>query len=134
MSHYDNNNMDKVVEQLAEFEKNHHSWEDKKFLNIQTKEAKEAVEEIYRTNEAYINELAAKGTDMELVAFVNKVKKQSPRMILFVLSCFLDLIHKREEASQDISREIVKWYRYEGWKFPLFDYEKKNIVRLEYEN
>lgn len=124
--------MDKILEDLAQFEQKHLWWTDKRFLDMTNKEGKKAVEQIYEGVEAneFVNRLAANGTDMEIVAFANKVKKISPRMILFVLTCFLDLIHKREEAGQEISHEIVKWYRYEGWRFPLFEYEKRDMATI----
>jgi hypothetical protein len=116
--------MDAFIDTLAAFERIHSWWSDETFLKTDNTTLKNFVRDTLHES-PYIEELATSGTAESMDALVERLKEDSPKMLLATLVNFLDYLYARDTDRVPFSKELVTWYRVKGWKFPPFSYEKK---------
>jgi hypothetical protein len=114
--------MEVLLNNLKIIEVEHRWWSPEIFLRLENETLKRKVKELLTDNK-YILTLAAYGTTKEIQDFAASLHEQTPLMIVSVLACFLDAMFLQETMNLPISREIVEWYRKEGWQFPKFQCE-----------
>ena len=116
--------MEALVNDLATFQKDHQWWAIEKFYNIKNETLKKAVETILKKHDAYIMNIAINGESTIIETIVSEIKKDAPFMFVSFMACFLDYMYKLNTIQkQDVSQELVSWYRKQGWEFPNFSFE-----------
>jgi len=114
--------MEALLVSLKAIEVEYRWWSPEIFLRLENETLKRKVKEAL-TNQKYITQLAAYGTTKDIEDFAFALHEQTPMMIVSVLACFLDTMFLQETLNLPISKEIVEWYRKEGWQFPKFTCE-----------
>jgi hypothetical protein len=114
--------MEALMACLKTIEIEHRWWSPEIFLRLENETLKRKVKETL-SNHAYIARLAAYGTTKDIQDFTFTLHEKTPLLIISVLACFLDTMFSQESMHLPISREIVEWYRKEGWQFPKFKCE-----------
>lgn len=63
------------------------------------------------------------GTEYDFQDLIDDIFEECPKMMLVFLNVFLDMMHTLENLQEPISKEILKWYRSQGYSFPHFKAE-----------
>lgn len=112
-----------LVESLKTYEKEFENWQPHHFLETKSETLKKAVESSLQ-KEPTLDYFLHKGTEVEATALVELLREEVPMMTVGTLKGILDALYKHEALQEDISQDLVRWYRKQGWKFPEFRFEK----------
>lgn len=112
-----------LVESLKTYEKEFENWQPHHFLETKSETLKKAVESSLQ-KEPTLDYFLHKGTEVEAIALVELLREEVPMMTVATLKGILDSLYKHEALQEDISQDLVRWYRKQGWKFPEFRFEK----------
>ena len=116
--------MDTFVEAIASFEKIHSWWSDETFLKADNATLKKFVQNMIHISE-YTSELAVTGTAESMEELVTILKMECPKMVMVTLMNFLDYLFSFDIDGKPYSKELVAWYRGQGWQFPPFSHEEE---------
>ena len=119
--------METFVEAIASFEKIHSWWSDETFLKADNATLKKFVQNMIYINE-YTTDLAVTGTTESMEQLIATLNEQSPKMIVATLMNFLDYLFTFDTDGKLYSKEIVAWYRAQGWQFPPFSHEEDQTI------
>lgn len=114
--------MEEFVDTLVSFERIHSWWSDETFLKVDNTTLKNFVHDTLYDS-PYIEELATNGSVESIEKLKERLKDKSPKMLFSVLINFLDYLHVRDTDRIPLSKDLVTWYRDQGWKFPAFSHE-----------
>ena len=120
--------MDAVIESLISFLKNHIIWEPDRFSNIHNDEMRKAVRAAFREPSNFIPNLLQNGSMEDMETFSKAVKEKAYPMYLATFAGFLEMLYSQEERQLPYSKELVVWFRENGWQFPKFEFEKTNFL------
>ena len=114
--------MDAFIDTLTAFERIHSWWSDETFLKTDNTTLKNFLHDtLYES--PYIEELSTNGAAESIETLVEKLKNESPKMLLATLVNLLDYLYARDTDGVPFSKELVEWYRAKGWQFPPFSHE-----------
>jgi hypothetical protein len=115
-----------LVQDLSNFQKDHQWWAIEKFYNIKNESLKRAVEGVVKKHETFLKDVAINGEAAAIETIVEKIKQEAPFMFVSFMACFLDYMYKLNTIQkQDVSKELISWYRRQGWDFPTFSFESE---------
>lgn len=120
--------MEAFCADLEKFQNDHSWWKIEKFYSLSNTKLKKEVESMFMKHDIFMDNFfrtATRETVNELMALV---RSKSSHMFLSVFACILDQLYKREETGYGFSKEIVNWFREQGWEFPQFQYEKDKKI------
>jgi hypothetical protein len=116
--------MEDILKKLKSIEAEQRWWSPEVFLHLENQTLKRKVGAVL-TNNTWITRLIAYGTIQDIETFAFELHEKVPLMIISVLAIFLDKMYYQESIHLPVSRDIVSWYRREGWKFPAFRHESE---------
>ncbi len=109
---------------LTRFEKEHSWWSDKTYMSMGNTTAQTAIRSTMTTYHEQMLWFACSGTKEQMNTFVTLLNKHCPRLSMLVLAGFLDFLNTQEQLQEEISKDLVRWYRDYKWSFPQFAFEK----------
>lgn len=112
-----------LLESLKSYEEKFADWQPHHFLEAKSETLKKAVETSLQ-QEPMLDHFIHQGTEEEAMALVELLREEVPMMTVATLKGILDTLYKHEALQEDISKDVVRWYRKQGWKFPEFRFEK----------
>lgn len=112
-----------LLESLKTYETKFEDWEPHRFLDAKSDTLKKAVE-CSLQQEPTFDHFLHQGTAAEATQLVELLREEVPLMTVVTLKGILDALYKHEALQEEISQELVGWYRVQGWKFPPFKFEK----------
>lgn len=118
--------MEDLCSRLSKFQNDNQCWNFYDFYDIQNKDLKHSVLNIIKAEYLFIDNLLEKGSYSDVEILFETIKKTATHMATITFSCLLEQLFLREEMDIPFSREMVSWYRKNGWKFPDFLFEKKD--------
>jgi len=117
--------MEALVLNLLGIEREHRWWSPEIFLRLENETLKRKVKAVLQESK-YRTTLATYGTTKEIQAFTDSLHEKAPLILVSTLACFLDAMFQQETLGIPVSRQIVAWYRAQGWQFPKFKCELIN--------
>lgn len=117
--------MEAVLATLEAFVKNQMFWPPEQFQDIQDETVRKCVRAAFREPSHYIPKLLQTGTQETLEEFSKAVKDRCPLMYLATFAGFLEMLYAQECQDHPYSRELVPWFRKNGWTFPKFKFEEE---------
>ena len=78
-----------------------------------------------------LTQLMEQGTTEEMTTFYEKLRETVPLIAIDVLMGLLDSCNRAEKLQHTFSKDVVKWFRKMGWKFPDFEFEKIESAALQ---
>jgi hypothetical protein len=120
--------MEAFCADLEKFQKDHSWWKIEKFYSLSNTKLKKEVESIFMKNDIYMDNFFRTATGETINELMTQVRSKASLMFLSVFASILDQLYKREETGYDFSKEIVEWFREQGWEFPQFQYEKDKKI------
>jgi hypothetical protein len=116
--------MEKLIAALRSYEATHQWWSPETFLQLENKALKKAVEDALQSNYDAIQHLITDGSTKEMDDFHTLLKTETIQMSISTLAVFLNILYSEATDKQTpVSKDVVAWYRSQGWKFPLFPHE-----------
>jgi hypothetical protein len=112
-----------LVETLKTYEKEFENWQPHHFLEAKSETLKKAVERSLQ-QEPMLDHFLHQGTESEATALVELLREEVPMITVATLKGILDALYRYEALQEEISQDLVRWYRKKGWKFPEFRFEK----------
>jgi hypothetical protein len=70
-------------------------------------------------------------TPKDLEDLLKEVRDFVPRFTVATLKGILDELYKCEALQQSFNKELVRWYRAQGWSFPEFTFEQSEKIESE---
>lgn len=116
--------MEDLCSRLSKFQNDNQSWNFYDFYDIQNKDLKHSVLNIIKAEFKFIDNLLEKGSYSDVDQLYATIKKTAAHMGTITFSCLLEQLFLREEMNIPFSKEMVSWYRSNGWNFPEFVFEK----------
>jgi spore coat protein CotF len=120
--------MEDLCSRLSKFQNDNQSWNFYDFYDIQNKDLKHSVLNIIKAEYNFIDNLLDKGSYSDVDMLYATIKKTATHMATITFSCLLEQLFLREEMNISFSKEMVSWYRKNGWNFPEFLFEKLDAV------
>jgi hypothetical protein len=120
--------MESLCSRLSKFQTDNGTWNLYDFYDIQNKEMKHSVLNILKAESGFVDSLLEKGSYSEADDFYKKIQETASHMGMITFSCLLEQLFLREELDKPFSREMVSWYRKNGWKFPDFSFECERLL------
>lgn len=71
------------------------------------------------------------GVDVEFTEFYECLRDAAPLLSTGVMKGILDRCYQQERLQGQFSKDLVRWFRKMGWKFPKFEFEKIESAALE---
>ncbi len=114
--------MEAFVQVLVSFERIHSWWSDETFTKLDNKTLRNFLQDTLLEC-PYIDDLLANGTTAEMDQFKIQLLEKCPKMIQATLMNLLDYLYTFDTAGKPFSKDLVTWYRSQGWQFPNFSHE-----------
>lgn len=124
---------DSMFQECIRFEHQHQWWSHNTWFLPDNQTLKEFVESQIRSDVS-IQNLIKQGTNDDITQFYEKLKDVSPLISTAVMKGILNVCYREEKLDGQFSKDIVKWFRAMGWKFPDFTFEKIEIETSAQEN
>lgn len=120
------------MEELRKFEATHSWWSPQTFSKLDNQTLHTFIQTTLQANPV-IKTLLQTGSVEDFEAMIVKILEVAPKMITVTLACCLDTLYTLDCDEKPISKEIVGWYRKEGWMFPPFLHEgsEQKIDRID---
>jgi Fe2+ or Zn2+ uptake regulation protein len=112
-----------LITSLKSYEKEFENWLPHHFLEAKSETLKKAIETSLQ-QEPTLEHFLRTGTEEEATALLELLREEVPMMTVATLKGILDTLYKYEALQETPSKELVRWYRAQGWKFPEFRFEK----------
>lgn len=108
---------------FTKFEAEHQWWTHETWFLAENLTIKQfVVAEIQNSQE--LTQLIHQGTHEELTEFYELLRDSAPLISMGVMKGLLDHCYRQEKLQEPFSKDLVKWFREMGWKFPEFEFEK----------
>ncbi len=117
-----------LLETLKQQEQRFSDWLPHHFLEAKSETLKHSVESAL-LQEPYMESFLREGKEAEMNALLVQLREEVPMMTVATLKGILDALHRHEALQETISQDLVKWYRAQGWKFPLFHFESQDQAK-----
>lgn len=114
--------MEAFVQVLVSFERIHGWWSDKTFINPQNMTLRNFVLDTIHES-PYIESLVTIGTTADMDQLKSLLLETCPKMAQATFMNLLDYLYAFDMAGNPFSKELVVWYRSQGWQFPNFSHE-----------
>ena len=116
-----------LIRSLKAFDAEHSYWSFETFHSPTNQTLKRFVEFTLQNNlnlESFL--VYSEGKDLE--ELTKELRDFIPRMLVPCLKGLLDALHRQEALQQHYNRELVGWFRTQGWKFPAFPFEMEQKI------
>lgn len=109
---------------LGRFEKEHTWWSDSTYRKMDNTSAQQAIRQAMGKYSDQFRWFACTATKDDMHTFSRLLRANCPRLSMLTLAQFLDYLHTQEALQEEVSKDIVLWYREQLWQFPQFAFEK----------
>ncbi len=113
---------------LVSFERIHGWWSDETFTKLDNQTLRNFVRDTIRET-PYIESLVTTGTTADMEQLKSLLLETCPKMAQATLMNLLDYLYAFDMAGNPFSKELVAWYRTQGWQFPKFSHESDLQVK-----
>lgn len=116
-----------LIRALKAFDAEHSYWSFETFMSPTNQTLKRFVEFTLQTHlnlESFLVYSEAK----DLEELTRELRDFVPRMLVPCLKGVLDVLHRQEALQQHYNRDLVLWFRTQGWSFPAFPFETEQKI------
>jgi hypothetical protein len=119
-----------LMTDLEAFQKSHQEWLEKTWHQMNDFNMKGYMEGVIQ-NSSTATHLLETGTEDQLAHLYEQLKERTPYVGIHFMKGLLDTCYTMERLQQPFSKDVVRWFRKMGWKFPDFEFEKIESVSVQ---